>query len=65
MLDQIQIKKDRDTLLHILRNPHGWSEEVMREIRLKASDELERLWNLEHVALKAAKNLSDAIECRA
>lgn len=33
----------RSTFLQILRNPHGWSEESVREARLWAADELERL----------------------
>jgi hypothetical protein len=37
-------RNDRDTLLHLLRNPWGWSDDTVREARLKAADELERLW---------------------
>ena len=39
--------KQKNFMLHVLRNPHGWSEEVIREMRLKAADELERLYALE------------------
>lgn len=38
---------NQDALLHILRNPHGWSDEAVRDVRQKAADELERLWRLE------------------
>jgi hypothetical protein len=30
-------------LLHVLRNPYGWNDEVIRKVQLKAADELERL----------------------
>jgi hypothetical protein len=39
--------KQKNFMFHVLRNPHGWSEEVVREMRLKAVDELERLYALE------------------
>jgi hypothetical protein len=39
---------ERKTLLHLLRNPWGWSEDTVREARLKAADELERLWRTEN-----------------
>lgn len=38
---------DRETLLHLLRNPWGWPNDTMREARTKAADELERLWQAE------------------
>lgn len=37
----------QDALLHILRNPHGWSDDAVRDVRQQAADELERLWRLE------------------
>lgn len=48
-------RTERNTLLHLLRNPFGWSTEVVREARLKAADELERLWRLEANAVELAK----------
>ena len=33
----------RNEAIHILRNPHGYSEERIREARLKACDEIEAL----------------------
>ena len=39
--------EDNFAMLHILRNPHGWSDESVRDIRNKAAAELERLWALE------------------
>ena len=39
--------EERDLLLHILRCPDRWSEDVVRETRLLAADELARLWRNE------------------
>jgi hypothetical protein len=39
--------KDQQMLLHLLRNPSGWSEDTIRDARRKAADELQRLWGLE------------------
>lgn len=39
--------KTRNFMMHVLRNPSGWSDEVIREMRLKACTELDRLWNME------------------
>lgn len=50
--------KDQDFLLHLLRNPHGWGEEAVREARLKAADELSRLWKNERCAASAVGELS-------
>lgn len=36
---------NRDFMLHVLRNPHGWSEDTVRAVRLLAADELEALWS--------------------
>ena len=38
---------NRDFALHILRNSHGYSDDTLRDMRLKVCDELERLWRLE------------------
>jgi hypothetical protein len=40
-------KESREALLHLLRNPHGWSEDAIRDARLRAAKELERLWFVE------------------
>lgn len=32
-------------VLHILRNPHGWNDHVVRDARLAAADEIERMTN--------------------
>lgn len=37
----------RQSLLHILRNPSGWSEEAVHDVRNRAAGELERLWMVE------------------
>ena len=34
---------DKTLMLHILRNPHGWCEEPIREARLAAADLIESL----------------------
>ena len=34
------VRKNRNFMLHVLRNPFGWSDDVVREMRLKAADEL-------------------------
>ena len=52
---------DRKTVLHLLRNPWGWSEDVVREARLKAADELERLWRLESNTAALAKEFSELV----
>jgi hypothetical protein len=52
---------DRQTLLHILRNPSGWGEEAVRETRLKAAKELERLWRLESETLAATHQLNHIV----
>lgn len=49
---------ERKTLLHLLRNPWGWSEDTVREARLKAADELERLWRTESAALELHKEMA-------
>ncbi len=52
------MEDDRDVLLHLLRNPHGWSEEAVREARIKAADELERLWRFERNTLMLANQIT-------
>lgn len=32
-----------DNILHVLRNPYGWNDHVMRDARLLAADEIERI----------------------
>lgn len=56
---QVEIK-NRNYMLHILRNPYGWGEEVVREVRLKAADELERLYRVESAAMDAAHDFKMA-----
>jgi hypothetical protein len=50
--------KQKNFMLHVLRNPDGWSEEVIREMRLKAANELERLYALEAHIDRFANELS-------
>ena len=54
-------QNDRRTVLHLLRNPWGWSDDVVREARYKAADELERLWRLEANTTEIAKELSQLV----
>ena len=49
---------NRDFVLHILRNPDGYSDETIREMRLKVCDELERLWRLEGTTRYLAAHLA-------
>lgn len=35
---------DRHNLLHVLRNPYGWDDHIIAEARLKAADDIERLF---------------------
>ena len=44
-----------NNLLEILRNPQGWNDHVVRDARLIAADEIERL-TAENAALKAAQS---------
>lgn len=55
-------QKDRDFLLHILRNPHGWSEEAVRDARKKAADELHRLWKLEAACVAISIELVGVVD---
>ena len=41
-----------NNLLEILRNPQGWNDHVVRDARVKAADEIERL-TAENATLKA------------
>jgi hypothetical protein len=34
---------DINQVLHVIRNPYGWNEHVVRDARLKLADEFERL----------------------
>lgn len=52
---------EQKALLHLLRNPHGWGEETIREARLKAAKELERLWRNEGYVLSELKGLVSKI----
>ena len=53
-------RKQHQYILHILRNPCGWSEDVVREVRLMAADELERLYQVELAARQAAEEFQAA-----
>lgn len=44
-----------DGVLHILRNPHGFTEETIREARLAAADRIERLSEVSQVERPAAR----------
>lgn len=37
---------DQKQIIHILRNPWGWSEETISDARQAAADEIERLQKL-------------------
>lgn len=52
-------ESDRSVMLHILRNPAGWSEETVRDVREKAAAELERLWRKEHQVMGLVSELAD------
>lgn len=58
---RVNQKKDRDMLLHVLRNPSGWSEDTIRDARQKAADELERLWMMEQGATSIARAMSEVL----
>ena len=60
MTDEQVARKNRNFMLHVLRNPYGWGDEVVREMRLKAADELERLYGVECAAQQAAEDFSRA-----
>ena len=45
-MDEIDLK-NIDHVLHVLRNPHGWNDHVVRDARLAAADEIERLQGAE------------------
>ena len=34
----------KNEILHILRNPYGWTEDEVRRARLEAADLIEGLW---------------------
>lgn len=54
-------KEQRDSVLHILRNPYGWSEEAQRDVRQRSASELERLWRLERQVQQIAGDLLDVV----
>lgn len=54
-------RKDRNILLHLLRSPYGRSDDVVREARQKAADELERLWALESCVREVATDLTQRL----
>lgn len=58
-------RTERNALLHILRNPAGWSEETVRDARQKAAAELERLWRVEASAQTIAGELAEAVKATA
>jgi len=62
MTHAIQKNKERNFLLHILRNPYGWGDDTVREIRKKSAEELERLWDFEEKVSCALKSISDEID---
>jgi hypothetical protein len=41
-MDEIDLTKTAH-VLHVLRNPHGWNDHVVRDVRLAAADLIERL----------------------
>jgi hypothetical protein len=51
----------RQAILHILRNPYGWSDEAVRDVRLQAAKELERLWRQERRAQQIVGDLIGTI----
>lgn len=57
-------QEDQDTLLHLLINPDGWSDEVIRDARQKAANELERLWKQERTMKLIALNIGGALAAR-
>jgi len=59
--ERVVVRNARNFMLHILRNPYGWSDEVVREMRLKAADELERLYGIESAAKQAVEDFSKAL----
>lgn len=43
--DEINIDlTNRNHLLHVLRNPYGWNDHVISDVRLAAANEIERLF---------------------
>lgn len=53
--------EQRNSVLHILRNPHGWSEDAVRDVRQRSASELERLWRLERQVQMHTSNLLDTV----
>lgn len=54
-------KEQRDSVLHILRNPYGWSDDAVRDVRQRSASELERLWRLEKHVQQLTSDLLDAV----
>lgn len=50
-------EEQRHSVLHILRNPHGWSEDAVRDVRQRSASELERLWRIERNVKRLAGDL--------
>ena len=49
--------EQRQSVLHILRNPYGWSEDAVRDVRQRSASECERLWRLERHVQQIAGDL--------
>lgn len=66
MNDVVRTSNERaytpDLLLHVLRNPHGWSAEAIREARLNGADEIERL-RKENRELRAVVSIEAKHNC--
>jgi len=61
-MNNYQKKKERSMLLHLLRNPSGWSKDTLRDASQKAANELERLWLMESEASRIASALTEVLE---
>jgi len=53
---------DKNTLLHYLRSPYNINVDTMREARLFAADELERLYALEEQIIKLADKIEKQVK---
>lgn len=60
MTEKITLEQ-RDAVLHILRNPHGWSEDAVLDVRRRCAAELERLWRLERAVQRIAGDLMGTV----
>jgi len=52
------LNSDDAALLHILKNPNGWSEETKRDAMNRAAKELERLIRFESEARSMAREIA-------